>query len=259
MPLAAALVLLIFFQKMKNLALNEADLSVRLKSARRKKKLVKKDFEKQLLALSLEKRALYEARHNLPFILLEKPYQQGWLRYFVLRDDVLRSPNADFFQNLLDKINTYQYSSIKSFSKKTRKNGKKVWLPTTQDLYLVPMHQFHCPNLGLTNDEKTYFSVVEQWSDSFDRMRQFYKFDDSWRFVLRIKPHIITHKKVLDTDLERKIKWIENQITNKHLRPKINKLTTGRSRYKGYDAAEKSKYIDLNKNKSLQDWLSIDF
>lgn len=243
---------------MKNFAPNEADFSVRLNSARRKKKLVKKDFEKQLLALNLEERALYEAKRNLPFIPLEKPYQQGWLRYFVLRADVLRSPKADFFQTLLEKINTYQYSNTKSFSIKTRKNGKKVWSATPQDLYLIPIHQFNCPKLGLTDYEKTYFSIVEQWSDSFDRMRQFYKFDDSWRFVLRIRPHIITHKRALDIDLERELKWIQNQITNKHLRAKINKITSGRGRYKGYDTAEKPKYTDQNKNKSLQDWLSND-
>ncbi len=240
---------------MKSFVTNETEFPVRLKSARRKKKLVKKDFEKQLLVLNRKECELFKAKQNLPFIPLEIPYQQGWLRYFVLREDVLRGPNAEFFQTLLAKINTYHYSNTKSFSVKKRKNGKKVWLTTPQDLYQVPLYQFDCPKLGLTVHEKSYFSVVEEWDVSFNRMHRYYKFNESWRFVLRIRPHIITHKKAIDTDLEKELKWIENKITNKHLRSKINKLTTGRGFYKGYyDTNEKPKYKDLNKNKSLKEF-----
>lgn len=111
---------------MGNFTENDYAFASRFKSARRKKRLVKKDFDKQLHAIYVRERKLFVDKRNLPLIPLENPYQQGWVRYFVLREDVLRSPNADFFQNLLTKINTYKYSNAKSFSRKVRKKGKKI-------------------------------------------------------------------------------------------------------------------------------------
>jgi hypothetical protein len=111
---------------MENFTENDYAFASRFKSARRKKRLVKKDYDKQMHSIYVRERKLIADIRNLPLIPLENPYQQGWVRYFVLREDVLRSPNAAFFQDLLTKINTYHYSNIKSFSTKERKKGKKI-------------------------------------------------------------------------------------------------------------------------------------
>lgn len=61
--------------------------SSRLKSKRKKKQLVKKDFEKQLIQLSKLEKELWEKRKNLPLIPLETPYQKRMaaLLYFERR------------------------------------------------------------------------------------------------------------------------------------------------------------------------------
>ena len=238
---------------MGNFTENDYAFASRFKSARRKKRLVKKDFDKQLHAIYVRERKLFVDKRNLPLIPLENPYQQGWVRYFVLREDVLRSPNADFFQNLLTKINTYKYSNAKSFSRKVRKKGKKIIVEEHQELYRVcPLH-WNCKKFGLTEKEKAYFTFVVEWSEVFKRFLHYYKFNESWRYVLRVRPHFITHRKAIDEVLESELQWIDNRITNYHLRNKINRLKSGRGHYKGYyDEDEKPKYGDPNKNKSLQ-------
>ena len=240
---------------MENFTENDYAFASRFKSARRKKKLVKKDFEKQLHFMHTEELRLFKAKSDLPIIMLQTPYQKGWIRYFVLRNDVLRLSNAPFFEQLLTKINTYHYSYKKTFSKKIRKNGKKIEIVESQHLYQIPVYQWNCEKFGLTDLEKTYFSLVEEWSVNLGRMIQFYQFNESWRFVLQTRPNIITHKKAINEVLERELRWIENQITNKHLRCKIEKLKTGRGKYKWFYQNEiKPKYSDPNKNKSLQEY-----
>jgi hypothetical protein len=86
----------------------------RLKSKRKKKQLVKKDFEKQLIQLSKREKELWKKRRELPLVPLVAPYQKGWQRYFVLREDVARSNDALFYDILLEKINTVQYAPDKS-------------------------------------------------------------------------------------------------------------------------------------------------
>ncbi len=239
---------------MENFTEDDYALASRFKSARRKKRLVKKDFDKQLHTIYVRERKLFVDKRNLPLIPLENPYQQGWVRYFVLREDVLRSPNADFFQNLLLKINTYKYSNAKSFSAKVRRKGKKIIVEEHQELYRVCTNQWNCKKFGLTEKEKAYFTYVEEWSETFSRMLRYYKFNESWRYVLRVRPNIITHRKAIDEVLEQELKWIDNRITNYDLRNRINRLKIGFSRYRYYENNEKPKYSDPNKNKSLQEY-----
>ena len=66
-------------------------LSYRLRSARDKKRSQKEDFEKRLIQLDQEEDRLRAEKHKLPWVPLSEPYQKGWKRYFILREDVKRS------------------------------------------------------------------------------------------------------------------------------------------------------------------------
>jgi len=67
-----------------------------IKSARRKRRLVKTDRDKQLIQLDKRRDELWEQKKLLPMVALEHPYQRGWQRFFVLRDDVKHSPRKGF-------------------------------------------------------------------------------------------------------------------------------------------------------------------
>ena len=58
-------------------------------------------------------------------IPLDKPYQKGFVRFFVVRDDVKQSKDGDFFEGILKKINTYMYSDNRKFLKKKEKKVRK--------------------------------------------------------------------------------------------------------------------------------------
>ncbi len=94
----------------------------------------RKQFERKLIQLFFEQRNLSEQISNLGYEKLDPPVQRGWKRFFVLRKDIARSDDALFFQKLLDKINTIEYSSRKDFKVKRRRLEKKITSKESSDL-----------------------------------------------------------------------------------------------------------------------------
>lgn len=235
---------------MENYTEDDYALCSRFKSERKKKRLVKEDFEKKLRQTFNQRKQLFNAVRDLPLVALDEPYQNGWFRFFVLRPDVLIGPNAGFFINLLEKINTYQYSNEKSFTKRKRKFGKKITVPTEQFLKPISISDWNCKKLGLTENEKSYFILTKKWSNTFGRYTIYYRFNEPWRFVLRVKPYVVTHKKAVNSDLESELRVLENYITNYNLGYKINRLVKGYAHCPGYFQTENPRELNPIKNKS---------
>src|SRR5690606_37296467 len=93
----------------------------KIKTARQKKRLQKEDIEKQLIRLHRLREKLQQQKNSLPLVPLETPYQKGWKRSYVLRQDVARSRYGSFYQTLLEKINTVIYHHDKHFKTSKRK------------------------------------------------------------------------------------------------------------------------------------------
>jgi hypothetical protein len=228
------------------------DWPYRLKSARRKKRLVKKDRDKQLIQLDKRHNLLWKEKQHLPMIPLEHPYQKGWKRIFVLRKDVRQSEKAAFYQGILDKINTVEYNHDISFKKRKRRKWRYHYAERPQTLRLIYDNEWRSNKLKLTEAEQACFFRNEEWSASRSKVVITYMFTDSWRFVLAVKPHIIYEAKMVDELLEQELKAIDNRIDSRYLWPKIHRLTNGR-RYSYRSAAlfEKPKYINKLKNKPM--------
>lgn len=109
-------------------------LHFRLRNERSRERIRREDLEKQVRQKVKQQRELWKQRRDMPFVPLEKPYQKGFVRFFVVREDVLRSKDAVFFQELLLKINTFLYSENKKFQKRKRKYGRKVYVDRIQNL-----------------------------------------------------------------------------------------------------------------------------
>jgi hypothetical protein len=208
---------------MDNSLFNDYFESSRLKNKRRKKRLVKEDFEKHLVQLSKRKQAIYVAIKELPLIALKEPYQKGWVRFFVVRKDVLRSEEAMFYVNVLEKINTFQFSNQKTFANRKKRSGKKTDHPREQFLAKISVSEWNTNKFELTDKEKSCFIRIEKWSDRCRCFKTYYQFTESWRFVFKIEPNIITHKKAVDAVLESEKRLIENYIQNRYLGYKIYK------------------------------------
>jgi hypothetical protein len=238
---------------MENYTVDEYALCARFKSKRRKKRLVKQDFEKQLIQLRKLEVELWDKRRDLPLVPLANPYQKGWQRNFILREDVSRSNESIFYKTLLEKINTWQFSSEKSFKRKKKRKRRNVYVEKIQTVKEFSEWEWRSPKLELTEKEKAHFYKWERWCSNFKRYKIHYVFNEPWRYVLRVSPYLITHTKMVDSDLESQIQLIDNYITNRNLRNKINKLRGGFSNHWKYYQNENPREINPIKNKSLHE------
>lgn len=142
---------------------------------------------------------------------LEKPYQRGWVRYFVLREDVKRDPKAGMYENILREINKYKYSNNKQFvRKKGRKNRKPNYVPIVQELKVIPRSVFESAKFPLTDAEKALFRKEEGWRYHKQTEWEVYVFTEQWRFVPVVRPHMITEMFPADRELESRIRLIDN-------------------------------------------------
>lgn len=226
-------------------------LLYRVRSARNKKRSLKADFNKRLIHLHKLECKLWDAEENLPWVPLPEPYQKGWKRYFVLREDSKRSNNAAFYRSLLDKINTIQYSKDKAFTVKKRRKRRKVHELMEQSLREFYEWEWNDPRFKLTENEKKHFYRKETWSHKSNSILVKYVFTEPGKFVLQVRPHIITHTKMIDEALEREIQLLENHIVRNNLRHKILQITNGRRQRWRKDDSENPKYKNPLKNKPL--------
>lgn len=72
-------------------------LFYRLRSLRSRKRIIKKDVEKQIRKKYKRSNELWEIKRDIPWIPLEKPYQRGFVRFFAVTEEVMRTKDADFF------------------------------------------------------------------------------------------------------------------------------------------------------------------
>lgn len=204
-------------------------LFYRLRSVRSRKRTGKKDIEKQIRKKYKRSNELWNLRRNIPWIPLEKPYQRGFVRFFVLSDDVKRSKDADFYEGILKKINTYMYSESRLFLKKRRKFGRRIYVEKAQKLNSISFYSWIDPKFGLVPRERQYFLRKEEYNPFRKRAETYYEFIEPWRFTLRIRPHIITHYKPVDLDLEREYASLKAYVEQHKIAGIIRKKIYGKS------------------------------
>jgi len=228
------------------------EMPYRLKSARQKRRLVKKDRDKRLIQLDKHQNLLWKQKRELPMIPLAQPYQKGWKRLFVLRKDVQQSAKAAFYQGILDKINTVEYHHDKNFKSRKRKRWRYHYEERPQTLRPIYEYEWFNNKLKLTEEEQLCFYRNEEYVAPRNKVIVTYLFDEPWRFVLVIKPYIIYEVKMIDEMLEQELQAIDNHIENNSLWCKINKLKRGNV-YRHWKVIpyERAKYINKLKNKPM--------
>ena len=219
-----------------------------LRNARQKKRKQYTDFDKQLIQMHKKEKALYIQKRNLGWQPLHPPVQKGWVRYFIVRDDVAKSKYGDFFENILKKINTFDYYWRKDFKRKKKKRGKKIYVVKEQ--YLLKPYEYQFVKLNFTESEKQFFE--ETWElDWNKKIIKKMTFTQPWRFVLKIKPNMIDKVRIEDTALESNLKAIDNYLEKNCLRGKQSNLLKGRYKWKDWRKVEKYKEVSEFRNKSL--------
>lgn len=199
----------------------------RLRNARNKRRRLIEDRDKQLLALSRERDRLWDERRDQPWEVLDPPYQRGWKRSFILRDDIFRSDSAEFYEDILSKINTMQHSSRADFKRKRRKLGRKIYVERGQELQrLEPWEWQHA---GFNLKQAALFRLEEstnQW-----RTVLHYVFTEPWKFQLRVEKNMITKLRkplsLVESRLDEIDNWLSAHDTD---RRRLNRLECSNSR-----------------------------
>jgi hypothetical protein len=211
----------------------------------------REDADKLLIRKHKEEIAIWSAMRNLEWTELKPPIQRGFIRSFVLREDVARTRRAPFFQKILDKINSHQWSHRKDFMKKRRRFGKKVYVVTEQSLSDVSDWDF---SRKFTDEEKVYFEEIYIHYGKSKVPYRFYRFLETWRFVLKVQPNLITKVRVKDLDLEKKGSDIDRFFSVGNRRARLHKLLYGNNRWR-WSSRLKSKFKDPLRGKSIADIL----
>lgn len=223
-------------------------LCYRIRTARQKIRMQHEDLDKRLMRLDREVEALYEQKRNLGWEPLIPPVQKGWKRCFVLREDVAQGKYAEFFEGILKKINTYEYSHRRDFLLKRRKRGRKIYVPKPQKL-LSP-DSWHFKRLGFAEAEKQFFHPEYEFYKGNMSWKLRYVFNEPWRFVLKVSPNIIDKVRIRDHELEAKIRILSNYFERNDLNGRCAKLVRGRS-YHWKDYEERLREVDPLKYKPI--------
>lgn len=220
-------------------------LSFRIRSARAKKRALRKDREKQLRKLDREENQLLQQQRDLGFVTLDPPLMRGWKRSFVLREDVARSRYAAFYQQVLDKINTVQTHHDRKFLVKKRYRGKKKQVVRRQHLRTFPAYAFH--RLELTEWERRKFHAIEHWNGSCKRFETQYVFSDPWCFRLQVRPNMIHKVRLQSMLIEQRSKEIDNYLIGHALRSRLRRLKGQSSGWWRFDDTRKISFKHLRR------------
>jgi hypothetical protein len=230
-------------------------LSYRLKSARRKRRLVKEDRDKQLLKLDRERQRIKSNPDYKTTVPLDEAYQKGWKRLFVLKREVQQSDKAAFYQGILDTINTVQYHYDRSFKKPRRmRRWNKYYHKDLPRLGSIDQWHWHTGKHKLSEEQSACFKLVEFWDQSNYRWIYRYEFAQPDLFEIAVLPHIVDTIKVGDALLEQRLTWINDQFYKNYLHCRLTKLQNGGYNNRWKKSWEKLKYVNPLKNKAKWDW-----
>jgi hypothetical protein len=149
---------------------------------------------------------------------------------------------------MLDKINTTQYCHRKDFKIKRRRRRKKVYIGRVQTLNDLSEYAF----VKLTEEEKLYFKIEWELGKNL-RLIKKYVFTQPWKFVLQVKPNLITKIRIIDPLLIQEKSEIENYLYKRDLFPKMIRLTSGYYQYRNrWNPKDKAKYKYVLKPISIE-------
>ncbi len=202
------------------------------------------EAEKELLALERELESLNNILLNTPELPLNKPYQRGWIRYFILTDQAKTRPDYNNLKELLPSIENRQFSRNREFTKThyslshiASKKKKKKNIHTIPSYHPRTAIQ-QIPSLKLLHYfERPGNYIVSGVEELLDLIRRKWNGKLSFRYPHLLKsyvePNIITHQKVLFPEVEKRLQEIDEIFESCNGWEKLHNLH-GRRGYKWY-------------------------
>ncbi len=178
---------------------------------------------KMAMALQSELNDLYHIKHTMPSIPLEVPIFAGYKKFFVLRDDISRSDEAECYAELLTKCNRTVYCQNKSFQYRRKK------VVHTVELHLRPIFRT-CKFEGPAKKvEDAWFDNMQKYLRSSRHVLGLdchtscragslhYHVTRPWVYDTKIEEYHLTHYREVDPWTETRIAEIRNKMTHLNL------------------------------------------
>lgn len=200
---------------------------------RRQLKMNKALEERDLLRLWRKQLNLWNANRAYNIVQLEKPIRRGWIRFFILRSDIARSPDAKIIKPLLPLINNTILSRDGSFMSKPW--NSKVKKSIQQSISHVRHEEWNKAEKTLTIRQKNMFDKIYHQHYHKGRPSGGYwgwHFQKPWMFVHKVEPYYITHRVVINPQLESETKELWNRIYASGKIHKIRKIVGQTNSYR---------------------------
>lgn len=150
---------------------------------------------------------LYElsrSRREQVLVELPEPVAVGWERYFFIRPDLDRSPEAPALRRLLPLIQHVEVSNRKDFARRDwQQGGKKVPQPhrhralSEKEFWALDERLQRCFELHIERTPKT------------NHRRRIFVFKDPWKFVSRTRRYSITHRALPHSEADSERRFID--------------------------------------------------
>lgn len=159
-----------------------------------------------------------QSRTRGQFVEVE-PYQAGWYRHYVLREDIARRDDARFYRQALDLVNTNVICNREDFLVRSWKK-KEGFKPIKQELKSLNDLEFERLNPNLNK----LFARVQKWN-TWSKLTYFvYEVSRPTYYVFEVEPNIVTHHWLPDPEWETYTTELSHRIERNNLWPKINHL-----------------------------------
>jgi len=132
---------------------------------------------------------LSRSKRQEVLVELPAPVAAGWERYFFIRPDLDRSPEAPNLRQILPLIQHVEVSNRRDFARRDwQHGGKKVAQPHRPKA--ISEKSFW----GLEERLQRYFELHIERSPGSEYKRRVFVLKDAWKFVSRTRRRYVTHR-----------------------------------------------------------------
>ena len=197
----------------------------------------KNEREKELLEIVRELDELNKIKREAPIIKLDTPYQRGWYRNFVVREDATRRRDAAAFYDALKYVNNVRVSPD-TRNKFTNFPQGFHFRHVPQALGIIAANDFEGLKLSPLTAKLFQFCSFHWptdkrpiWNNNFHgcRTHGYYEIRPQFDmyFVFNIFPRMITHSRTVYPEVESKRAFLHRRIEQFGGWNKYNRLKRG--------------------------------
>jgi len=167
--------------------------------------------DKRLLRLERELQRLRRAQWHAPIVPLERPYQNGWVKSFRLREDAGHHPERVVFAVLLKAVNHRIISRRRDFL--DRAGNPMVLRPRVLTAWEWRKLAWPARYQRLFAHGNWADESVHGWKRRLWRYRKMgYKLMSTWWLEEQVQPHFITHQRVELPEVRSRVAVIERWL-----------------------------------------------